>query len=252
MHRKLVSTRLYPLVLALFICVATQASGQECPSEASTGPSIPSKVRTLEGQIIFHNDIRGWFELKLDRAECGDDSIQLLAFKKAQPFDVFRGCRIRSSGTIDFSSTGYYSARIFQKVEKMEPVGKCVLQAPFRDYSSAKPDKQVRAYTVDMHIDYRPGDHPLEFRVKSEGQELRPWQAYASYRLTGGFVLYGYCAKGFVIDTVYGTPAAHPMHFDEPRMPEDAAAFDPESAAAAGTTDLHLGYTCIRQPLGKH
>jgi hypothetical protein len=38
------------------------------------------------------------------------------------------------------------------------------------------------------------------------------------------------------------------MHFDEPRTPEDMAAFDPESAAAAGKTDLHLGYTCIREP----
>jgi hypothetical protein len=35
-------------------------------------------------------------------------------------------------------------------------------------------------------------------------------------------------------------------HFDEPRSPEDMAAFDPESAAAAGTKDLQLGYTCVR------
>ena len=128
----------------------------------------------------------------------------------------------------------------------METVGKCDMQPPFPDYSSAKPDKRVSAYTVDMHIDYRRGDHPVEFRVHGAGRELGPWQAYASYALTGLFVLYGDCAKGFVIDKVYGTPAARPMHFDEPRTPDDRAAFDPESAAAAGKTDLHLGYTCVR------
>lgn len=99
-----------------------------------------------------------------------------------------------------------------------------------------------------MHVDYRPGDHPIMFNVRSGDRELRPWQAYASYRLTGGFVLYGSCARGFVVDKVYGTPSARPTHFDDPRTPSDMASYDPESAAQAGVTDLHLGYTCIRNP----
>lgn len=252
MHKKLCSIVSFVLVFTFTVCVAAQAVAQECPLRSSSGPSTPSKAQTLEGQLAFHNDIRGWFELKLDRAVCGHDSIQLVPLKKEQPLGILMGCRVRSRGTIDFSPTGYYSAYVFQDVEQMEPVGKCVKQQPFPDYSSAKPDERVRAYTVYMHIDYRPGDHPLEFRVHSAGQELQPWQAYASYMLTGGYVLYGYCAKGFVVDKVYGTLAAHPMHFDEPRTPEDAAAFDPESAAAVGKTDLRLGYTCIRDPHRGH
>jgi hypothetical protein len=101
-----------------------------------------------------------------------------------------------------------------------------------------------------MHVDYGPGDHPVRFRVRTAGRELRPWQAYASYMLTGGFVLYGYCGEGFAIKKVFGTPAAKPSHFDEAGASDDAAAFDPEGAAAAGKTDLHLGYTCIRTPPG--
>ena len=66
--------------------------------------------------------------------------------------------------------------------------------------------------------------------------------------LTGGFVLYGHCGEGFVVDDVSGTAEARPMHFDEPRNPADMAAYDPESAADAGKRDLHLGYTCVRQP----
>jgi hypothetical protein len=66
--------------------------------------------------------------------------------------------------------------------------------------------------------------------------------------LTGGFVLYGHCAEDFVLDKVFGTAQAKPSHFDEPRTPDDMAAFDPESAAASGKKNLHLGYTCVRQP----
>jgi hypothetical protein len=118
---------------------------------------------------------------------------------------------------------------------------------PFPDYSKTKPDKSIRKYQVDMHINYASGDDPIIFRVSTAGKGLSPWQAYASYWLTGGFVLYGRCGEGFVVDKVFGTPQANPSHFDEPRNPDDMAAFDPGSAAASGRTDLHLGYTCVRK-----
>ena len=99
-----------------------------------------------------------------------------------------------------------------------------------------------------MHIDYRSGDHPIVFHVSSLGKQLKPWQAYASYDLTGSYALYGHCGIGFVVNTVFGTPQASPTHFDEARTADDAAAFDPESAAAAGIRRLYLGYTCRRAP----
>jgi hypothetical protein len=48
-----------------------------------------------------------------------------------------------------------------------------------------------------------------------------------------------------MVDKVFGTPEAHPSHFDR-EAPGDMAAFDPESASASGIEDLHLGYTCVR------
>lgn len=132
-------------------------------------------------------------------------------------------------------------------MEAIESVGKCESQPPFPDYSKAKPDSAIRAYRVAMRLNYEPGDHPVVLRVTTAGKELRPWQAYASYQLTGGFVLYGLCGKGFVVDEVFGTPEASPSHFDEPRSSTDMAMFDPESAATAGHKDLRLGYTCVRR-----
>jgi hypothetical protein len=161
--------------------------------------------------------------------------------------EVRRDCRVKSTGSIDLSPTGYYSLDIFQEVEAIETVGQWAPKALFTDYSKAKPEKTIRKYRVDMQIDYEPGDHPIVFRVSSDGKEPRPWQAYASYRLTGGLVLYGHCGAGFVVDDVFGTPEAKPDHFDRPSTKEDKAAFDPESAAVSGVTHLHLGYTCMRK-----
>ncbi len=236
-------------VLALtFLNWTAAALAQLCPQTNPTGPTIASEVRSLEGRLIFHDGIRKWFELKLDQPQCGQTSIELVRGERDwTPLEVLRGCRVRSKGALDSAGTGYFSLDIFQSVNQIEPVGACVPQLPFPDYSKAKPAKSIREYRVEMHVNYVPGDRPIIFRVSSAGKDLAPWQAYAGYWLTGGFVLYGQCGNGFVVDKVFGTPEAKPSHFDEPRTSSDMAAFDPESAAAAGKKDLHLGYTCVRK-----
>jgi hypothetical protein len=236
--------RIYPtvLTLALVISTALTAVGQQCPKTSPTGPTTASEQRVLEGLLVFHNGIREWFELKMDEPQCGQTSVQLDPGEHDwTPLQTLRGCRVKSRGAIDFSPTGYYSLDTYQRVDKIEPVGTCTRKPPFPDYSRAKPDKAVNAYRVEMNIDYEPGDHPIVFHVSTSGKELRPWQAYASYSLTGGFVLYGHCGEGFVVDKVFGTPEANPSHFDE-----DMAGFLPENAAASGKTHLRLGYTCVR------
>ena len=233
---------------ATALVTATFALAQQCPQSSATGPTVASKTRTLEGVLIFHDSIRQWFELKLDQPQCGQSSIELVPGKRDwTSLQVVRGCRVRSTGAIDFSGTGYYSLDTYQAVDLVEPVGSCAPQLPFPDYSKAKPNKRVHEYRVDMHVNYRPGDHPMIFRVSSAGKNLQPWQAYASYSLTGGFVLYGHCGDGFVVDKVFGTRQAKPAHFDEPGTADDMATFNPESAAASGKKDLDLGYTCVRK-----
>lgn len=233
--------------LALVLCAGVPAFGQQCPTSNATGASVPSAVRTLEGRLVYHDGIRKWFELKLDQPQCKQNSIQLVRINGSwTPLQVLRGCKVRSKGAIDASPTGYYSLEMNQAVDSIEAVGACTRQPALPDYSNAKPDPAIRAYRVDMHVDYEPGDHPILFHVSDSGKELRPWQAYANYELTGGFVLYGNCGKGFVVDKVSGTPEAHPSHFTEALDPSDKAAFDPEGASAAGKRDLRLSYTCVR------
>lgn len=234
-------------LLLLLVSFGTgKAAAQQCPRSNEAG--ISSRVERLGGRLIYHDGIRQWFELKLDTPTCGAGSIQLVQFQRSSnALERLRGCRVESTGPLGFAFTGYYSRDLYQDVRRLKPRGICPRKPLLPDYSHDRPDPNVHSYIVSMHVDYRPGDHPILFRVRSGGRELHPWQAYAGYLLTGGFVLYGSCAPGFMVDQVYGTSAARPGHFTERQSPDDQAEFDPESAAKSGTTDLHLGYTCIRR-----
>ena len=230
-----------------FIFAALPALAEECPQVETEDATAASPPRTITGNLVYHDGIRQWFELRLNQPQCGQFSIQLVASQDTErDLASLRGCQVTSTGILDSSPTGYYSLELYQKVSLIEPVGICTRQSPFPDYTKVKPDNTLRRYRVDMHLEYAPGDHPIMFRITSAGKELHPWQAYVSYSLTGSLVLYSSCAQGFVIDKVFGTAEARPSHFDWPRTRDDMAMFDPEGAAAAGKRDLHLGFTCAR------
>ncbi len=226
--------------------LAAIGHGQQCPMQSSTGADIPSITQVLRGQLIFHDALRKWFELKLDAPHCGQESVQLVTVNSSAPIETFRGCRVASNGPLEDAGTGYLSLPIYQDAQHLATIGACERKPPLPDYSHLRPVSWVRQYRVTMALYYGPGDHPIHFQVSTKGRPLSPWQAYASYDLTGSFALYGHCGKGFVVDRVFGPSRAKPQHFDEPRTPSDSAAFDPESAAAVGLRNLKLGYTCVR------
>jgi hypothetical protein len=229
-YKQSVSGYLFAIVLAVS---ANPSLFAQCPSVGTE-----TEVRTLQGRLIFHDRIQQWFELKLDQPQCGEASIELFE-QDSNSLAILRGCRIKSQGALIFSARG----NIRQIVEQIAPVGRCVHKAPFRDFSNVKPDRAIREYRVEMHVN---GSQPIHFRVSQAGKALRPWQAYASYLLTGGFLLYGLCADGFVVDKVFGTPEANPAHFEESRSPTDMAMFDLDRAAGLGRKYADLGFTCVR------
>jgi hypothetical protein len=238
-------------VAALVVVLSTSslASAQQCPRTPPNGAFLASQSRGLEGRVIYHDGIRQWFELRLDRPQCKQTSIQLVETSDGPGYlAAVRGCHVMSYGQIDTSGTGYFSLDLYQVVSSIKADRSCIRKPAFADHSHDLPNPHVRSYTVEMHVNYTRGDHPILFDVRSGKTRLSPWQAYASYDLTGGYVLYGHCGQGFVINRVFGTPAAHPNHFDDAKSPDDTAAYDPEAAAQAGVKNLNLGYSCIRTP----
>jgi len=66
-------------ICLLLACIdQTAMLGQHCPQTALSGASVPSEIVILEGKLVFHDDIRKWFELVLDQPQCGDDSVQVV------------------------------------------------------------------------------------------------------------------------------------------------------------------------------
>ena len=169
---------LMPLFLGSF--TVGIALGQQRSQFTAKEPEIPSQVQTLSGQLVYHDGIRKWFELKLDLAQSGQSSIQLLsAGQDWKQMQVLRGCRVRSRGLIFLSPTGpytsgYYPLEYTQSVQHIESVETCSLKPPIQVVPRAKPDQNVHDYRVDMRVNYSPGDHPVVFRVTSAGKELQP------------------------------------------------------------------------------
>jgi hypothetical protein len=92
-----------------------------------------------------------------------------------------------------------------------------------------------------MRINYQARGGHIVVTAESGGKTLTPWQAYASYWLTGSFGFYAQCADGFDLASFSGTPETKPWLID------NQIAMDPETAATKHVTQLRLDYTCRRE-----
>lgn len=213
------------------------------------GRQTESVSRTLAGKVAYHDEIRKWFELVLDTPTCGQSAVQLLqgcgAFEvdegNGRAIEEFRGCHVTVDGPLGIPGTGYYCADIYQNADKIDPDQGCLKQPPLPDYSKTKADSSIRKYRVRMRMDYSARGGKIEVMVRSGDKSLTPWQAYASYWLTGGYVFYGNCAENFAMSHVRGTPEANP------RMVDNQASLDPESAAAKHIRWVTLEFTCRKE-----
>ncbi len=76
------------LLILLALLLAPVVHAQSCPKENPNGPSTEFTSLTLTGKLIYHNEIRQWFELRLAKPVCGQTSIQLFSEK---PFATTEG-----------------------------------------------------------------------------------------------------------------------------------------------------------------
>lgn len=218
-------------------------SVQDCQTSTNGAPFV-SSVRELDGQLVFHDDLRQWFELKLNSPVCGEKSIELITGDKGwSALQVLRGCPVKSSGQINISETGYYSLNLYQNVSDIRPTSACKRMQPFPDYSKRRPEASLRNYHVIMRLHYQT-DGPLDVEVANGHRPLRPWQIYSSYSLTGDFGYYAFCGKGFVAEKPHGTPEGKPWVLD------GYIAFDPESVPK-GVDPIFLKYDCRRTRRGE-
>ncbi len=199
-------------VIVLIAFLSTFVLGQTCPtaaeSEQGSGAAEPS---VLHGRLVYHNDLRRWLGLKLDKPACGQGEIQLVFADAAlwRRAEALRGCSLTVTGDIFDSPTGYYSADLAISDPVIHPDSGCHPFPVKPDLSTVPIPSGVQLYNVSINVDYRGKGH-VTVHV-SEGPNgatpLGPWQAYAHYMLTGGAdVIWFGCQKEFHLGHITQQP----------------------------------------------
>jgi hypothetical protein len=197
----------------LFTLLSTLLLAQTCPTAADSEQGRDaSRSSLLHGQMAYHDDLRQWLGLKLDKRACGQGEIQLVfadatAWRKAE---ALRGCSLTVDGKIFDSPTGYYSAKLAMSDPMLHTDSSCHPFPVKPDLSTAPIPPSVRLYQVSITVDYRGKGH-VGIHV-SDGQNgampLEPSQAYAHYMLTGSAdVIWFGCRKEFQLEHVTQRPA---------------------------------------------
>lgn len=193
--------------------------------------------------MVYHDDLRRWLGLKLDKPACGQREIQLVfsdaaAWRKAE---TLRGCLLTVTGKIFDSPTGYYSASLAMSDSTLHADSSCHPFPVKPDLSTSPIPPSVRLYHVSITVDYRGKGH-VGVHV-SDGQNgampLKPWQAYAHYMLTAGAdVIWFGCRKEFQLEHVTQEPAGGEI------LPED----DDAGAALRNMNGSNIiTYSCQRK-----
>jgi hypothetical protein len=181
------------LALAGPVCAA-----QSCPEDVASDKEPPPS--TLTGTIHHYRQLREWIGLDLDKAACGEKTIQLIfVVTHADRAESLDGCSARVKGSIYESPTGYYSANLAISDPVIDPSPDCRAK-PVPATKATPPPADLRSYAYSVVVNI-PGNVPITgsaWRTDGKPGDLAPWAAYADITLTGGYVIWADCRKGFV------------------------------------------------------
>lgn len=202
------------------ILTCVQAEAQTCP----TGFEEASAASTLHGILTYHDELREWLGLKLDKPTCGEDEIELVFLepKHWREAEARRECAVTVIGRLFYSPTGYYSADMAVTDPMVAPDVNCRPFPVKPDPSLAPRKANVATFVAEIVVDYR-GKGRVRVRVwedEHRKSELTPWQPYVHYMLTGSQdVMWFGCADGFDITRISQEPKPKDALFqDEPDL----------------------------------
>jgi len=196
------SSAIKALVLSLLLFSASEAFAQTCPKQDSRGPHDATEPSVLHGTLVYHDELRTWLGLKLDRPACGETEIELLfdtsdAWRKA---DSLRNCGVTATGKLYLGDTAYYSVPMAIADPQLSPDDWCRPSPVEPDPSKAPVPPQLHTYYVSITIDTRGKGHTAA-RVSLDPdarESLAPWQAYTHFSINGGGDLLWFgCREGF-------------------------------------------------------
>lgn len=209
------------LLAAVSLLLCLTALGQSCPAPGQHGGSgAASGPSTLHGNLVFHDELRQWLGLKLDRPTCGQTDIQLIFVdaKAWRSAASFRGCAITLTGTLFYAPTGYFSAEMAVSLPALKPDSSCHPFPVEPDPTTTPIPLDLKRFGASITVDYRGNGH-VSVRVweSANKQALQPWEAFVHYHLIQGKhynltgaedVIWFGCRGDFRISDLKQTPQA--------------------------------------------
>jgi len=186
-------------VMLLLSC--RNVSAQVCPSGyGSLAKEHAKEVSSLHGKLIYHEDLWQWHELELDKKTCDSESVEVFSGKTDEKqVHRYRDCSVTITGRLFFPNAGFVLGLAID-ADKIQPDRDC-RPHPVEDLSKVPIPETVGGYIVIIQVDY--GNDHTDVKIRQSAQSatlLTPWQAYASYYLTGGrTVIWFDCAEEFDI-----------------------------------------------------
>jgi hypothetical protein len=195
--------------ISMVAAASIPAVGQNCPDPGTWKPSAAAS--TLHGVLTYHDELRQWLGLKLGKGTCGENEIELVFHesKDWREAEALRDCEATVIGRLFYSGTGYYSAAMAMADPAVAPDETCQPHAVNTDPGLAPRKQDIRNFVAEIVVDYQNKAH-VAVRVwkdRHRESELKPWQAYVNYELTGSRdVIWFGCTDGFEIKQISQTP----------------------------------------------
>jgi hypothetical protein len=187
---------------------ATAARAQSCPKDNPSSVDIAPEASTLHGTVVYHDELREWLGLRLDQSACGEDEIQLeFTDKSGNGFRravALRNCGVTAKGKLYNSPSGYYSTGVAMNDPPLVPDASCQPFPVKRDPATFYVPDELKLVHATITVDYRNRGHvdvKTWYEAKKEQIQLKPWQTYINYFLTGGGdTMWISCRKYFRMD----------------------------------------------------
>jgi hypothetical protein len=212
------------ILLCLLLLSAIATYSQSCPKEDPHGRGEAPEFSSLHGTLQYHDELRQWLGLKLDRPACGEFEVQLVFIKPDEwrRAESFRECTVMVSGKLYESPTGYYSADMAISDPELKPDPSCRPYPVKPDPTAARIPTDLRTFHASVTVDYR-GKGYVEvkaWRGEDRRVPLEPWQAFVNYSLTGSEdVMWFVCREDFQIKNITQDPKSPTGIFqDEPDL----------------------------------
>ena len=111
------------LIAVLCLAAVRSAKAQSCPMDSQPGPARPSVSRMLSGKVVYHDEIRKWFELSLDAPVCGEKKLQLLVDQRWIAIASRCGCNIAPEEGTSISRSALRTTTFFVPGKPMHTIG---------------------------------------------------------------------------------------------------------------------------------